>query len=306
MSEIIAGLVPIYVLIALGQILRRVRFPGDALWAPLEGLTYYVLFPALLLLNAATAPIQLGRLGPVLIVLIGATAAIVGLLLMLRNRLTLSGPGFTSVVQGATRFNTYVGIAAAGALYGPPGLAVLAVALAVMIPVVNLLTVAVLLRWGKGGKRGGGRLLPELLSNPLIIACLAGLALSITGIGIPEAVAPSLSVIAQAALPIGLMVVGAALDLSAAKTQWRACIMTAFVKLLLLPLIVLFACRLMKVEPFAAAIAVLFAALPPSPASYVIARRMGGDASLMAGLITWITLAAAVTLPLVLTLTAGS
>ena len=46
-----------------------------------------------------------------------------------------------------------------------------------------------------------------------------------------------------------------------------------------------------------AAVAVLYNGLPTSASSYVLARQMGGDGKLMAGIITATTLAAALTLP---------
>jgi malonate transporter len=47
---------------------------------------------------------------------------------------------------------------------------------------------------------------------------------------------------------------------------------------------------------------VLFTAAPISASSYVLARQLGGDAPLMAGLITITTICAAITMPAVLAL----
>jgi predicted permease len=47
-------------------------------------------------------------------------------------------------------------------------------------------------------------------------------------------------------------------------------------------------------------VAVMFAAMPASPASYILARQLGGDAPLMAAILTAQTALAAVTLPLIL------
>ena len=54
-SAIVSILLPIFAVIVLGYILRRGNFPGDNFWQPAESLTYYVLFPALLVQKIATA-----------------------------------------------------------------------------------------------------------------------------------------------------------------------------------------------------------------------------------------------------------
>ena len=75
---------------------------------------------------------------------------------------------------------------------------------------------------------------------------------------------------------------------------------TAGLKLLVLPLMTALACRVMGVEGLPATVAVLFSALPGAPSSYILARQMGGDAPLMASLITVETALACATLPAVL------
>jgi malonate transporter and related proteins len=61
------------------------------------------------------------------------------------------------------------------------------------------------------------------------------------------------------------------------------------------------ACRVFGIEGLSAA-AVLFSACPISASSYVLARQFGGDATLLARLITITTIAAVATIPLLLAL----
>jgi predicted permease len=101
---------------------------------------------------------------------------------------------------------------------------------------------------------------------------------------------------------MGLLCVGAGLDLGRLGRNPPALVATNMLKLVVMPVATWGFCRLFGVEGVTAAAAVLFTAAPISASSYVLARQLGGDAPLMAGLITITTVLAAVTMPLVLAL----
>ncbi len=300
MIAVFSALVPVFLVIALGWGLRRRGFPGEAFWAPAERLTYFVLFPALLVHSLATAQLDGFSILPLAAALV-ATVLLTTLILMgLRRRLGADGPAFTSVVQGAIRANTYVGIAAAFALYGDAGLTLAALAIAVLVPTVNVISVAVLSRYAGQVPAGPGAWLAPLARNPLIIGCAAGIALNASGVGLPYGLAPTLDVLGHAALPLGLMAVGAGLDLDAARAAGGLVRTACGLKLLVMPVIAWAACAAFGVEGLTATVAVLFAALPGAPASFVLARELGGDTRLMASIITASVIAAALTMPVML------
>ncbi len=198
--------------------------------------------------------------------------------------------------------NTYVGLALATGLYGAAGLTLAAVAIAVLVPTVNLVSVVTLGRYATARPLGISALPRLLLGNPLILACALGIALNASGIGLPGAIGEGVALAAQAALPLGLMCVGAGLDLAAVREARPLVIAACGFKLIALPLLAAFACSMFRVEGLTATIAILFAALPGAPASYVLARQLGGDAPLMAAILSAQLLAAILTLPAMLAL----
>src|SRR5918996_5437683 len=121
------ALAPIFLLIALGWLLRERGFLGDAFWPGAERLVYWILFPPLLLLTTAGSDLTGFRTLPIALALVAAILATSALAYTLRGRLGLDGASFTSVFQGAIRSNTYVALAGAGALYGEAGLAVMGI-----------------------------------------------------------------------------------------------------------------------------------------------------------------------------------
>ncbi|MFQ5985173.1 MAG: AEC family transporter [Alphaproteobacteria bacterium] len=300
MIEIVWALAPIFATIALGWGLKAAGFLTTAFWPQAEKLTYYLLFPALLIANLAAARLDVLTAAPMGLALITALLFVAGVVLLVRPLIKMDGPAFTSVFQGAIRFSTYAGITAALALYGEAGLTLAAVALAAMIPTCNILSVAALSRYGGEGAAGWRNLVGSILKNPLILGCAVGIVVNATGLGLPAGVDAVFEVLGRGALGLGLLCVGAGLSLSAAKAARREIVLVSGLKLLLLPAAAAAACAAFGVSGLAARVAILFAALPVAPASYVLARQMGGDAPLMAGIVTATTVLAAFTMPAVL------
>nr|WP_299245594.1 AEC family transporter [uncultured Halomonas sp.] len=302
MSAIDEALGPLFLLILLGAFLGWRRWPGEAFWPHLERLIYFLLFPAMLLATLATTDVSqvpVARLG---VTLLGSMAVFAALLWILGPRLRLDAAAFTSVFQGAVRFNTYVGVAGAAALHGNAGATTAAVAVALMVPVVNVLCVASFVAAGTLGPSSVTKSLSALLRNPLILACLGGIALNVSGIGLPGWSEKTVSLLGRAALPLGLVTVGVALR-PHALMRLDAGVWTAnLTKLILMPALVLILALALGLDPVSRDIALLFAALPTATSAYILARQLGGDAELMAALITGQTLLAMLTLPLWLTL----
>src|SRR6266853_2662918 len=223
MAIMIAALLPVFLLIVLGFVLKRSLMRLETQWHGLERLTYYVLFPALLiqtLVKADLSSVPVAGVGGALLL----SALVMSLLcLSLRpglSRFAVDGPAFTSIFQGATRWQTYVALAVSGNLHGEIGLALASVAMVAIIPLVNVFSVAVFLK---------------LILMPVLAIALA-LWFGLSG--------SNLSIVA-------------------------AC-----------------------------------SAVPASSSAYVLARQMGGDAPLLAQIITLQTILAAVTMPIAIALAA--
>jgi len=271
-------------LIALGALLRRTLLPDGAVWAGLEKLVFFVLLPALL--AGAIGGVDLARLplGGMAATIWGTLLIGTGLSLGLARALGHGHAAATSILQGGIRYNNLLAFAAAGALLGAPGIAMGGVATGFIVPMAQLI---VTLGFALGGGRAldPRRLARQIALNPLLLACAAGFALAALG-GPPPGAAGLLRSLAQASLATGLLCVGAALTPGALRDRWRSQALVAVLKLLVMPAIALVLARWAGLAPLAAAIAVLFMAQPTAPTAYVQARAMGGDAPLMAAMIT--------------------
>jgi hypothetical protein len=283
-------LIPDFATILLGAGLRRWMGLGDPFWTGLEKLVYYVMFPALLFNAITRTHIDFVSAAPLL-----ATGAIVlatGMLLALAARplMPISAVAFSSRFQCAFRFNSYIGIAAVGKLFGEPGIAIFGVLIGVMVPIANIAAVTALARHGKTS------LWRELATNPLIIATITALMWSVLGLPMPEPVGQFLSRLSEATIATGLLAVGAALKWRTHVRGLASEIYFIAVKLVALPVAAWFAGRWLGLEGIYFGVAVLFAALPTASSAYILAARMGGDSAGVAWLISVGTVVAMVTM----------
>jgi malonate transporter and related proteins len=308
MNSALGAIVPVFGVIAIGFIAKRLKVVPDSAWPAVNSFGYWMLYPAFLFSTVAGADFSGPETLPFLACLIAGFGAAAAWGLSLRLAFKSDGPAFTSVFQGSVRWNGFIMLASAPALYGPQGTALVALAFGPVVAFVNLISVSVLARWGDNDvKPTIGGAIGEIARNPLVIASLVGVIANLTGF--TKMMGPSAEAIAllgRAALPIALVSVGAALSFSGLTKAPLHLALGIASKLLVAPILMLAIGHLMGLPPLFIAVVVGLASMPSAPASYVLAREMGGDAPLMAGIVTATTLLALITIPLWHALTMGS
>lgn len=288
--------VPAFGLLGLGALLKRYLLPDDAVWAGIERLIFWVLLPALLV--AAIGSVQLGDV-PVLGMMTAIWAALAigtAASLVISHVFRQPHAAMTSVLMGGIRFNNLVGFAVAGALFGAPGVALGAVATGLIVPFVQFVTNTAFAT-GNGRRFQAWPMLRQILLNPLMLACAIGFLVAWAG-GLPPGVRPLLESLGRASVALGLLAVGAALSIGAMTERVPLQLVTAALKLIIMPGLTLLFCLWLGLEPLSTAMAVLFMALPTAATSYVMARAMGGDARLMAAITSTEHILAMLSLPL--------
>lgn len=297
-----SALLPVFIIIFMGYACKHLGFPGEGFWGAAERMTYFVFFPALLINKLAFASFAESMALPMAASIMLTIIVLSACLFLFRPRRLWTGPTFSSVFQGSIRFNTFVGLAAASALTGPSGVTLAAVAIIAMIPLINLFCVPTVAYFGKGQAGGVPAMVREILRNPLILACLAGFALNLANIPKPEGLFQVVDLLGRAALPVGLLAVGASLRITSLHANISGLIVSCFVKLIVFPALTALFCIVFQVTGEAKTVAVLFAALPTSVSSFILARQLGGDTTIMASMVTVHTVLAAVTMPVMIAL----
>ncbi len=291
---------PLFAMICLGFVLARKEFPDPGFWAGAERFNYFLLFPALLVTSLVDAPVRdpaIQRLGGAAVVTILIAWVAMG---MARRVFPAPAARFGPALQGAVRFNTYLGLAITASLAGGAGVARAAVYLAIAVPLVNVLSILALTE--SGAARHPLTLAKTMLRNPLILACLLGLALALTGLGLPFGIGRFLELVAQASLPLGLLCVGAALQPAALRQEAGALAGNVVLRLCGMPVLAALVALGFGLDGTEALVLIVFSAIPTAPTAYVLTRQLGGDGTFMAGLVTAQTLAAVATIPVMLLL----
>lgn len=288
------------VLILLGFGIKRTRFLPEETWPGMERLTYYILFPALLISAIANQRIEGSPWGAMLLVVVGTLmAASIVLVSWFRFRSNLSGPTFTSIFQGGVRFNSYIALAVAQAFYGFKGLAMAALAAGFMIVLINVLCISAFVVWGHAARRGIRPLMREVIVNPLIIGCVIGWILSLSHIGLPGVTKDIFEIIGRAALPFGLLAVGAALKPEAISGHIGSIAISSVIQFVMKPVVAVLLITATGLTGVAAAVLIIAFITPTASSSYILARQLGGDAETMASIITFQTLLAFAFMPFI-------
>jgi malonate transporter and related proteins len=304
MSAVLTALAPVFLLIALGAVLKLTLLPNRSAWDAFESLTYFVLFPALLIVTTATADLHevpatgVGAALFTAIVILSLVLIILKPLLV--RALSLSGPAFTSVFQGAVRWNTYVALAIAGGLHGMLGLALASVAIVAMVPLLNFVCVLVLARYAADKPPDARAIAGQILRNPLIWSVLAGIAINLSGLPLPKIAIAFCEILGRGALALGLLAVGAGLDLDKLWRPHAAVIATVVLKLAVMPAIAISLGCWIGLTGAPLTVVAIASSVPSAPGAYILARQMGGDAPLYARLLTLQTVVAFLTIPAVL------
>ena len=298
---ILAALAPVFVAIFAGWAARFSKLVPESAWAGVSKATYMILSPVFIFGEIVRADLALDDLAFVAAGVAGfSTAALLGFLLWPVS--AGDRPAFASAHQGVVRWNTFVILAAAAALFGTEGAALIALLLGPVIPLINSITVTVHARYGHAQNPSLQGVLRSLATNPLILACVAGLAVNLSGVRLPAPVEDSVAIIGRGALGVSLMCVGAGLDLKAVSARPALMAAAVALKLAVVPLVFIGFGLLAGLDGVRLACLALIGAAPSPPAAYVLTREMGGDPRFMAGHITATTLLAALSLPLALAL----
>jgi predicted permease len=306
MTQIFLALLPVFIVIMIGAVLRRTKLIGEAHWPGIDQVCYFVLFPAIIFKEIAAADFTAIPVWRMACAMAVALFVMFALLLVLRVPLMsvfrINGPQFTSVFQGATRWHTFIAFAIAPLVFGNGALALVAVSAATMTPILNVVVIFVMSLYARehGHPPSVRGLVVSVLRNPFILSSMGGVLFQLVGLPLPLIATQVLDMIGRGALGLALLTVGAGLHFGEAANNKVSVGFTTALKLLVLPVFMFLALRLFGVGGMPAAVAILCAAVPTGSGAYVLAKQMGGDAPLIANILTAQVICAAVTIPLVL------
>jgi malonate transporter len=303
-TAVLYALLPVFIVIVAGFAINRWGLVGEAHWAGVDHVCYFVLFPAIIFKEIASADFSGIPVWHMAAAMILALCTMFAGLLASRGIIScammLDGPKYSSVFQGATRWHTFIAFAIIPLVFGKDALAFGAVSAATMTPLLNVANVAVVSLCATGHAPDVTKLASAILRNPFFLSSLAGVTYKLTGLAFPQTAAVTLDMVGRGALGLALLTAGAGLRLGEAAATKAPIALATGLKLVVMPLLMWVWLTILGVGGTPAAVAILCAGVPAGAGAYVLARRLGGNAPLMASIMTVQVICAAVTIPLLL------
>ena len=303
--EIFLLISPVFILIILGSLLRRIGVPDLSFWHISDKLIYWVLIPALLFHHVSQITLSSTMLANYAVVILSGLFVVTTLSFIAGKLFGYTPQIWTSVMQGAARHNAFIALAIAGSLFGNKGLALGAIFMVILIPIINIVIVSAMTSTlnqevGNNSRPSIFDVLFELIKNPFILAIATGLVISFVDAERIIIIHETTGLLGSAALPIMLLSIGANIKIREISSAITPIIIANVLKLLVFPIVVFFVAKSMNLSLFETTIAVIFAAVPTAASSYSLAKQFGGDAQLMTSIITIQVALSFITIPIIL------
>ncbi|PLY03733.1 MAG: AEC family transporter [Desulfuromonas sp.] len=303
-TETLIIVLPVFLVIGLGVLLKHLRLFDDAFLHQTNRLVYLVFLPILLFYKIGTADFSSFFNGP--LVIASSLTIFLGFVLSYVYAMWRKFPPSVhgSFSQGAFRGNlAYVGLAICLNAYGENGLTGAGILMGFLVPVLNLFAILALLLPQSGladDKRPSW--CSQLLLNPLILASFLGIVWSYFSLPLPVIIDRSLRITTGLALPLALLAIGGSFSMARLRGDLKLAGLASFIKLLILPLFAFLLLYPFGVSGQNLGIGILMAGTPAATATYIMAHQMRGDAELAGSIVMLSTLASAFSYTLLLLL----
>lgn len=298
--NVTAAFLPIILTMLCGYGLALRGVIDKAGWTAIETLSFKLLIPVVLIRSISQSDLAAAAFAGVIsatVLTLGLCAMAVFVFRALRGQGRLPDQDFTTLMQTTTRWNAFIALAAAELLSGPEALILIAAAMAVLIPLINIFNIVVLARYGTVSLTPQAVVL-QIAKNPLVQGCAIGLVINLSGLDLPPVASQTLDLIGRAALGIGLLTVGAALSIKRLLHITPTIATGIAFRLILCPLVFLLLSKSFGLSPLETLAGLMVLTVPAASNGYIVAKQMGGNADLYADILSWQTILSMGILPL--------
>ena len=276
-----------FIIMALGYYLRRNDFFTDDAVKQINTLIFRLLIPIHMFRSCYQSDLRQAFQVRFILWCVAISIGGYALLALIVSRTLRSYQKQGALLQGMFRGNiVLMGLAVMEAVFGKEHTGLMAVSLAFLVPLYNVLAVLTLEMF-RGGKIQLGSTVREMIKNPLLLSCLLGVAANLIGISLPGVLVKSIDSLAPVATPIALLTLGASFHVESIQKDKALIVAGTIVKLIVWPL---FAVVVGVIVGFRGVelgtIMILFSA-PTAVTSFPMAEQMGADSDLAASLIVF-------------------
>jgi len=296
---------PVFLLIVLGNVLRRIRVPDLSFWEVNDKLCYWVLIPALLFHFISQVSLSSEMLYIYALIVFSGFVVTFSISVFIGKLIGYPPEVWTSILQGSMRQNAFIALAIAGSFYGSEGLKIASLFMFIYVPTINIIIITTMVlslknTHQKDSKKAISNVFIEIAKNPFILAMLAGLLVSLLPLERISILIDTTELLGSAALPIMLLTIGAKIKVRDLTLKITPIIISNTLKLIILPVVVYFIASYFRLSQVEIVVAVIFASVPTATMSYTLAKQFGADDQLMRGILTTQVALSFITIPLLL------
>ena len=295
MDNVFYSVLPIFLIAFLGSVIRKKWLISDEFWRGLEKLSFYVLFPTVLFKHSSKVDFASSEFLRLTIALIAGNLIVAAALIVYQARTNYDKVQFTSVFQGATRYNNYIFFSVGAALFGSNGLTIIATISPYLLMLTNITAIMSFYYYlpkdaNRTKRKSLAIMSKSIMANPFILASLAGFIFNYSGLTLNVGIDNTLETIADSAFAIGMLIVGAGIKLKIEPEYFKQIALTSAIKLIITPIVTFILLWILSVSGTAKSVGILFSCLPCATSSYILSRQLGGDPETMSSIITFTTI----------------
>ena len=300
---VLNSLFPVFALLMAGNLMKRYRLSNEAFLKTSDQMVYFIFFPTMLFwkiggapsLSAADAKLCLAALSALFFIYFLSCLAI-----RVFNVTAFQAGSFS---QSCYRFNTYIGVAIVMNAIGTNGVRLFGILIGFLIPVINVLAVSTLIWFSGKSFTPMDRVritVRAIISNPLILACIAGIFYANFVGFFPVFLENSFQLMSYATLPLALFSIGGVLTLENLKGHFKVALLGSIIRLIIYPVTGFFFLKWFGITELAFKVGMIFFTLPTSSAIYVLSSQLNSDTELASASIVLSTLMSFISLSIVL------
>ena len=299
MTAALNAVLPSFVIIAVGMLVRRKGLVGETALNQFNSVAFRVFLATQLFKNVYDSSVEESFDAGLAVFMLAAVLLVTLLTSLAVNRLEPLRERRGVMIQGIFRSNfVLLSLPLMQSLFGDAGSGMVSLMIALVVPLFNVLAVVVLETYAGKEKTDPKKILRGIVKNPLIDATMLSLLVKLSGLDLyrVSAIKSVLSSVAGAATPLCLFILGASFSLGGLKGAARSLWITVAGRLVAVPVVTIAAAALLGFRgPALGVIMVCFGA-PTAVSSYNMAREIGGDADLAAGIVVVTTALSCLTL----------
>jgi len=296
--NIIATIIPIFIVILLGLVVRVKGFISESFVSQANRLVYTIAIPAMIFsaISQSTLTTQM-NLSVILICFAALIlAAIIAWVVagILKVNATTKGSFIHTSFHGNLG---YIGLAVAFYYLGDSGFTTAAIVAGFVMILQNVMAVIVLTynAQGRTGKSGVAETLKKTMTNPVILSAFAGILFSLFSISIPIIIQRALDILKGMALPMALLIIGASLSFEKLKPRFTKVIIATIIKIMVAPAVGFGLFTLFSISPDTFLPGLIIIAAPSATITYILANQLEGDPDFAVAAISISTLLSSLT-----------